>query len=164
MLQISIKKAISNKYESFIWELEKEILFEEVSYINKHNKIDYLDFACGNGRIINYLGSNFKFLALNAADTSKEMLDSIVKVKNKNIKCFHIDNKKKNPLKGLKKYELVTAFRLILNLEEENRSYVLEQINSLLEDDGLLMINNHMNRYSILGLTAYFLKKILKLS
>jgi 2-polyprenyl-3-methyl-5-hydroxy-6-metoxy-1,4-benzoquinol methylase len=68
-----------------------------------------------------------------------------------------------NPeLLGGRRFDFVTTFRLLLNLEPENRLPILRALRELLTPNGYLIIDNHMNRYSVLGLTALFAHKVLR--
>jgi 2-polyprenyl-3-methyl-5-hydroxy-6-metoxy-1,4-benzoquinol methylase len=68
-----------------------------------------------------------------------------------------------NPeLLGGRRFDFITSFRLLLNLEPENRVPILRALRGLLAPDGYLIVDNHMNRYSVLGLTALFAHKVLR--
>jgi 2-polyprenyl-3-methyl-5-hydroxy-6-metoxy-1,4-benzoquinol methylase len=64
-------------------------------------------------------------------------------------------------LLGHRRFDLITSFRLLLNLEPENRIPILVALRQHLTAEGHLVIDNHMNRWSILGLAALFAHKIL---
>ena len=57
-------------------------------------------------------------------------------------------------------FNLITCFRLFLNLEDSNRRLILRALLDHLENDGYLVINNHMNRYSLLGMIAFLLQAL----
>ncbi|MCA9496058.1 MAG: methyltransferase domain-containing protein [Nanoarchaeota archaeon] len=142
-------KVISNKYESFIWKFEQNLLSE----IYKKNfkakdRIKYLDFACGTGRVINFFMKKFRFLKVVGMDTSKHMVDTAKKSINAE---FVVGNLVENPNLLSEKFDMITSFRLFLNIENENRRKILVELRKKLNDDGILIVNNHLNRYSILG-------------
>lgn len=144
-------KIISNKFEILIWNVEKKILKKIYKKYLNNPKINYLDFACGTGRIITYFVNELGIKNAYGMDTSKPMLNeakkkTIAKFINKNIV-------KEEKLLIDKKFSLITSFRLFLNLEEKNRDIILKKLHKNLDDkNGYLIINNHLNRYSFLGI------------
>jgi 2-polyprenyl-3-methyl-5-hydroxy-6-metoxy-1,4-benzoquinol methylase len=64
-------------------------------------------------------------------------------------------------LLGGQRFDLITCFRLFLNLEPEHRVPILKRLRELLAPGGRLIVDNHMNRYSALGLTAWFAHRVL---
>lgn len=153
---INYDNIISNKFESLIWEIEKKKLKEIVKSMN--NSDLYLDFACGTGRVINFLSKKFENSI--GLDTAENML-KFAKNKNSSSKfiCGNIIEDKN--LLNNQKFEIITSFRLFLNLESDNRKKILIELRKYLNDDGTLVINNHMNRYSILGL-QFWMRSIFK--
>lgn len=151
----SYDKTISNRYELFINSLEEYYLKK---IIKKHykNKPKHLDFACGTGRILNFLKKNVK--SQTGIDTAKEM---IKEAKNKVNAKFYIGNILENQITK-EKFDLITSFRLFLNLNKQYREPILKELKSYLDEEGLLVVNNHMNRYSVLGFYFFILNKILK--
>jgi 2-polyprenyl-3-methyl-5-hydroxy-6-metoxy-1,4-benzoquinol methylase len=76
---------------------------------------------------------------------------------------FILGNLVVNPdLLGSRRFDLITSFRLLLNLEPENRIPILRALRERLTPDGYLIVDNHMNRYSVLGLMAVFARKVLR--
>ncbi|MFA5776875.1 MAG: class I SAM-dependent methyltransferase [Parcubacteria group bacterium] len=154
-------KKIENKFELFIWELEKYFLKRIVSgNFRNLGKVSYMDFACGTGRIIEYLNKEFNFKEIIGIDTSFAMLEEAKKKTNADFLCGNIVENK-NLLDG-KKFDLITSFRLFLNMEKENKGIILAELCKCLKDDGYLIINNHINRFSLLGIQFWIRKNLLK--
>lgn len=151
--------AISTKFEFIIWEIEKKTLKDIFdNFLNSNKYLDYLDFACGTGRILCYMKNELKLYNVTGLDISAEMLSEAKKKCEGNfIEGNMVEN---NNLLKNKKFDLITSFRLFLNLENENSMIILNELKYYLKKDGYLIINNHMNRYSILGLVAFLLKKL----
>ena len=60
---IHYDRVISNKFEEFIFSMEKSFLrkiFDELKTVN----MNYLDFASGTGRIIAFVSKNYNFSGL----------------------------------------------------------------------------------------------------
>lgn len=146
---------ISNKFELFIYQLEKRTLKKIIKKEFKGNKnIEHLDFACGTGRILKALNKLVK--KQTGIDTSKEMLKEAQKIKNVNLIQGNILQEKVTK----KKYDLITSFRLLLNLDDNYKVTILKKLKQYLKKDGILVINNHMNRYSLIGF-QFFIRHLL---
>ena len=74
---------------------------------------------------------------------------------------FIVDNIVTNPTSLPATFDLITCFRLLLNLESANRLPLLRALGNALNDDGILVVDNHINRYSILGVTALVMRHFL---
>lgn len=145
-------KKICNRFEQFIWDLEKHYL-DRIT--EKYSGEDYLDFACGTGRIIEFLSDKFESSV--GIDTARPMLqEAQKKVPDAQFITGNIVTEKVTD----KTFDVITSFRLFLNLETENRVKILRSLRRLLKEDGILVINNHMNRYSIIGLRFWIAHKI----
>jgi ubiquinone/menaquinone biosynthesis C-methylase UbiE len=153
----SYDEKINNKFESMIWEVEKKLLRKIIK--KKQKKQIYMDFACGTGRVINFIGKNFKNSI--GVDTAKGMI-KIAEDKNKSNSEFICGNiiEDKDLLKN-KRFDVITSFRLFLNIEDKNRELILKELYKYLNDDGILVINNHVNRYSIIGF-QFWIRNLIK--
>jgi SAM-dependent methyltransferase len=152
---------ISNRFESFIFSIEKRIVEAILTPVEGINK-SYLDFACGTGRILSFVAGNFTFKEYVGFDSSKEMIEVAKSKVPRSNTCLIVGNILEEPeILDNGKFDVVTAFRLILNLEPEYRLPLLKQLNAKIKKGGILIINNHMNRYSMLGLVALFMHKVL---
>ncbi|WP_075062721.1 class I SAM-dependent DNA methyltransferase [Ornatilinea apprima] len=145
----SFHKNISRKY---IWDWEKEILIKIVNKYFTDRPENYLDFACGTGRIIEHLSP----FALNAlgVDISDSMLDVAKSKKNlKNVKFIKADITEKNII-GDVRFDLITAFRFFLNAQVSLKKEAIAKLSMLLSDNGILVFNIHMNRTSFLAIVT----------
>ena len=144
-------QAINNKFERTIFKIETKIIKKVVNkYYRSKGKINnYLDFACGTGRITQIIEKVAK--NSNGVDISPDML-AVAKKKCKKTKFVRQDITKK-PLKG--KFDLITAWRFFLNAENKLRKDVLLSLRKNIAKDGKLIFNIHMNRYSIVGFQFY---------
>lgn len=149
-------KKISNKFELLIWDVEKKIL-RDILNSNKIKKKKYLDFACGSGRLISFCSKFFKNST--GVDTSPYMLKEARKKCNANFIEGNIITDK-NLLEN-KKFDVITSFRLFLNIEDKNRKLILKELYKYLNDDGVLIINNHINRYSLIGF-QFWIRNLIK--
>lgn len=151
-------EGISNPFELAIFHLESAYLNQICStWLSGKANPAYLDYAAGTGRILASLRdrTTLKF----AVDTCPAQLEAArSKVPDA---TFIVDNLATNPACVPTKFDLITCFRLFVNLEEANRLSVLKALASVLNDHGILVVDNHMNRYSILGLIALFMRHVL---
>lgn len=160
---IVYEKAIDNVFENVLWSLEQDVLYDIFSKFSDTTPKMYLDYATGTGRIVHYIAENFTFSTITAADISPGMLLQAQNNAPRNSTITFIQANIAEDLDLLNgPYDIVTAFRLFLNLEEENRGKIFGALSSIVKKDGWLIFNNHMNRYSIKGMIAYFLHKYLK--
>lgn len=135
-------------YYAYQWQqIEKPLLDDLFTAISEGGNKKYLDFACGTGRILG-VGEQY-FQNSTGVDISAEML--AVAEKNCQTSKLIQQDITKQPLKY--KYDIVTAFRFFLNAEDELTDDVLRTLHSfLLVDDGILLLNIHVNANSPLGL------------
>jgi len=134
------------KYERYIWSLEKKILNEIIKkYLVNKKQIRYLDFACGTGRIINFLEENmFESIGV---DVSESMLNIALETVKKS-KIIKADITKKNIFND-NYFDFITAFRFFLNAQQELREDALNVISNILKEDGYFVFNIHLNKTSI---------------
>jgi 2-polyprenyl-3-methyl-5-hydroxy-6-metoxy-1,4-benzoquinol methylase len=157
---LSYDRSIANQFELAIFRLEHVLLLDLFRRLRSSDpSTRYLDFACGTGRIL----SVFKDLIHSkvGVDTSRGQLESArKKVPDAELVCGNVVT---NPdLLGGRRFDLITSFRLLLNLEPENRVPILRALRDHLAPGGHLIVDNHMNRYSILGLIALLAHKVLR--
>lgn len=143
-------------YGYILWELEKSILENFlVSFRSKKERIRYLDFACGTGRIVsvieNYVDESY------GIDINQSMLDRAVKKTNRTI-MIQADVTKDDSIINCK-FDLITTFRFVLNANPELRSSALKVLsNSLSANDSWLIFNMHTNKYSYAFFSYLFYK------
>ena len=157
----SYDRSLANRFELSIFKLEDSILRDLFRRLRSSDpNTAYLDFACGTGRIT----AVFKDLIRTkvGVDTSAGQL-ALARSKVPDAEFIH-GNVVVNPeLVGGRRFDLITSFRLLLNLEPENRVPILRALRELLTRDGYLIVDNHMNRYSVLGLMALFAHRVLRI-
>jgi len=121
------------------WQIEQRILCKIVKrfFANKH--VDYLDFACGTGRILAHLEGLVSTSA--GVDIAPAML-KVARSRTSQSEILQADLTRETVL-DKKQFDLITAFRFFPNAEPELRSEALDAIVSRLKNDGLLVFNNH---------------------
>jgi hypothetical protein len=151
-------EGISNPFELAIFDLEKEYLDQIYStWLSTRSNVAYLDYAAGTGRILTLFRdrTDIRF----AMDTCPAQLEH---ARSKVPEAtFIVGNIVTNPTSLPATFDLITCFRLLLNLESANRLPLLRALGNALNDDGILVVDNHMNRYSILGITALVMRRFL---
>lgn len=133
----------SQKYRRMIWNIEKIYLKKIITDNFRNEKITHLDFACGTGRILNFLEDRTSTSV--GIDVSSEMISVARKTVHSQIIEGDVT---KNNLLNNKIFNLVTAFRFFPNAEESLRSGVLDAIVPHIANNGLLVFNNHRNKDS----------------
>lgn len=133
---------MSDTYDSRVWKLEKKVLEKEFSRLDQKPVENYLDFACGTGRILEV----FEKKSINpiGIDVSNEMIKE-AKEKYKKTK-FIISDITENHMIFNHKFELITAFRFFYNAEEILRKKVLQALYKLLKENGIFICNTHGNK------------------
>lgn len=128
-------------WQRFLWSREQEIILRILEKYFAGRDIHLLDFACGTGRITEFLENRVK------TSTGVDVSDSMLAVARKKLKQTEIikaDITVENVLKP-KKFNLITAFRFFLNAEPELRFAAIKALAELLDEDGYLAFNNHQN-------------------
>jgi predicted TPR repeat methyltransferase len=128
-------------WQRFLWSREQEIILKILEKYFRGRDIHLLDFACGTGRITEFLENRVK--TSTGVDVSSSML-AVAKEKLKRTELIEADITAENILKP-RKFNLITAFRFFLNAEPELRSAAIKAITELLDEDGCLVFNNHQN-------------------
>jgi SAM-dependent methyltransferase len=157
---LSYDRSLANRFELAIFDLEHVLLLDLFRRLRSSDPTTrYLDFACGTGRIL----AVFKDLIHSkvGVDTSPGQLElASHKVPDAELVCGNVVT---NPeLLSGRQFDLITSFRLLLNLEPDNRVPILRALRAHLAPGGYLIVDNHMNRYSMLGLIALLAHKVLR--
>jgi len=132
-------------WQRFLWSREQEIILRILEKYFTGRDIHLLDFACGTGRITEFLENRVK--TSTGIDVSGSML-AIAREKLKRAEIIETDITVENVLKP-RKFNLITAFRFFLNAEPELRSAAIGALAELLEEDGYFVFNNHQNSGSL---------------
>jgi SAM-dependent methyltransferase len=158
---LSYDRSLANRFELAIFQLEHVVLLDLFRRLRSSDPdTRYLDFACGTGRIL----AIFKDLIRSkiGVDTSPGQLElAREKVPDAELLCGNVVTDPRL-LKG-RRFDFITSFRLLLNLEPENRVPILEALRAHLAPNGYIVVDNHMNRYSVLGMIALLLHKVLRI-
>jgi SAM-dependent methyltransferase len=138
----------AGSYSSRIWELQlpqlKEILRQHQT--EARHPLRLLDFACGTGRVLSTLEP--EVAVADGVDISAEMLAVARKRCTKARLQVGDILSQQNLLQG--QYDVITAFRFLLNVEPEIRRRVLRRLREVIsEPDGRLVINVHGNSRSL---------------
>jgi SAM-dependent methyltransferase len=145
-------------HRRFLWRREQIALDDILNTFFTGQEIRLLDFACGTGRITEYLES--RVASAVGVDVSPDMLQQ-AREKLARTEILQADLTQNNVLAG-RKFNLITAFRFFLNAEPSLRTRVMVTLASLLDDEGLLVFNNHRNLSSPLLRMRYNLKRTQK--
>lgn len=137
----------AGSYSTFIWNLQRpmvEKIIKDFVSTRKH-PVRMLDFACGTGRVISALEP----LATEATgvDISENM---VALARNKCRRAtLRVGDILSQPELLEKNYDLITSFRFLLNVEPELRSRVLKKLRTVIQPDGLLIVNVHGSSRSL---------------
>lgn len=121
-----------------------EARFRQIA--ERSEPVRYLDFASGTGRILD-VAAHF-FDDLTGIDVSEAMVE-VAREKVPTARILQADITTENVDVGT--FDVITLFRFILRAHDL-RDEVLDWLRSVIRDDGLLIVNNHRNAYSIRGL------------
>jgi SAM-dependent methyltransferase len=133
-------------YSRILWEFEKTQLAALITAFRAtHTEIRYLDFACGSGRIISFVEN------LVSESRGIEISQSMAqrardRVTRSEIICRDIT---RTDLDAEGKYDVITAFRFLLNAEPQLRQSALAALRERLRsDESVIIFNNHGNLWS----------------
>jgi SAM-dependent methyltransferase len=133
-----------------LWRVEAAILERLAAGLRRaRGRLDYLDFACGTGRVLALLAPYAD--AATGIDVSPCMLERAA-ARGSGARLLRKDvTAPGDEIEG--RYDLVTAFRFRTNAEPPLRRAALAALAPRLEPDGLLLINTHGNPWSYRLLT-----------
>ena len=133
-------------YYFYQWKyIEKPLIEKIFNKLKLLNVKSCLDIACGTGRILSVVEEHFS--ETYGIDVSESMLEQ---AKNKCSQSTLIRSDiTQIPFNNT--FDLITAFRYFLNAEEELREKTLSSVYSLLNKDGIFILNIHVNSRSIRG-------------
>jgi SAM-dependent methyltransferase len=103
----------------------------------------YLDFACGTGRVLSFVGAMFE--AAVGVDVSESML--AVARTTCPYEAINADLTVQTVFESAT-FDLITAFRFFPNAEPALRQDAMQVLSGLLAADGVLIFNNHQNAAS----------------
>lgn len=131
----------SRSYHEVLWEVEKLQLRAIVDELRAtHPRIEYLDFAAGTGRVTAFMEGLVD--ASTAIEISEQMIAvARAKLSRTTLVCADV-TPAGAPVEGA--YDLITAFRFVLNAEPRLRLAGLKALAARLRDrTSLLVFNNH---------------------
>jgi SAM-dependent methyltransferase len=124
-----------------IWRIEAELLDGVAGEMRRaHEHIDYLDFACGTGRILSFVEARVD--EATGIDVSPAMLSRATqKVRRATLLCRDITGDGAE-IEG--KYDLISCFRFLKNAEPELRRAAVRQLARRLKGPtSVLVVNSH---------------------
>jgi SAM-dependent methyltransferase len=133
-------------YADLLWQIERQQLRDVVSGLRAgHPRIDYLDFATGTGRVLGFLQPLVdSAVGIDVSEAMAERARS--RVPAATVLCRDIAAAGA-PVEG--SYDLITAFRFLLNAEPALRTAALAALARRLRDpSSVLVVNNHGNLWS----------------
>lgn len=139
--------------DELVWTAERERLAVVVAgLVHQRAGLRALDYACGGGRILRELAASCR--EVHGWDSSPAMLLACAAaVPQAQLRLVDLAS---GEAPTHEYFDLITAFRLLLNLEPEHRLVILRRLAALLHPDGVLVVNNHGNRNSLRHLSIRF--------
>jgi SAM-dependent methyltransferase len=138
----------AGSYSTRIWQLQRPVLEKLLANFRgtQSGPTLLLDFACGTGRVLSWV-EQFADTA-DGIDISEQMV-AVARAKCSRAR-LQVGDVLANPELLGKNYDVITCFRLLLNLEPEMRARILRELRKLIrEPDGLLLVNVHGNLRSL---------------
>ena len=140
------QKTYTSGYYAILWDnVEKPLVKSVFEDIKTSGAKKCLDFACGTGRITAVAEDVFETVV--GVDISADML-SVANKKLSRVRLIEQDITS-HPLK--EQFDVISSFRFFLNAEHQLSSSVLKSMYKMLEEDGTLVVNVHVNKWSLLG-------------
>ena len=143
-----LKEYGAGSYSSCVWDWQRPLLAH--IFLERQGEmrrpLSLLDFACGTGRVTASLESLAG--AAEGVDISPEM---VAVARTKCVKArLLVGDILTQPELLQKNYDVITAFRFLLNVEPEVRHRVLRRLREVIrEPDGRLLVNVHGNSRSL---------------
>lgn len=131
----------TDPWHQYLWSREQQHLRYIIREYFPNDAPDYLDFACGTGRITAVLEPLVK--TSTGIDVSEAMLE-MARQKLQRTELVR-DNLLENDVFTGRRFNLITAFRFFVNAEPELRRGVMAVLERHLAADGIFVFNNHQN-------------------
>jgi predicted TPR repeat methyltransferase len=130
----------SESYDSFIWSLQRPKLCQLAKSLRGTERhVRYLDFACGTGRVLTALESSVDESV--GIDKAPPMVERARGKSNSEVLVADILDPSQRP-PGT--FDLITAFRFFLNVDQVTRTEVMRTLASMLTPGtGRLVFNIH---------------------
>lgn len=140
------KHGLQSFRDQFITSLELDLIKKIAKALFQPSKTTHLDIATGSGRIIRQLEHSFNGSI--GLDTSKKMM-KFAKSETKISSFFRADSE--NLPFTTNSFNIVTCFRLFINLSKTGRKKFLFGCKRIIDNQGILIVDNHCNKISITG-------------
>lgn len=130
---------------TLLWAIEQHILDSICDrWLGTNSSATYLDFACGTGRILAYLGP--RMASSVGIDVSEQMLSvARTRIGNAKLLCKDISDESIE-VEGA--YDVITAFRFFSNAEDALRRKVLAALYRRMHANSILIAHTHTNPLS----------------
>jgi SAM-dependent methyltransferase len=125
---------------------ERPYLAELFARLGREYAGRYLDFACGTGRIMELASPHFGETV--GIDVSEPMLAE-ARRRVPGARLILADVMTDPPDVG--SFQVISLFRFILSAEDHLREGVLRWLRTAIAPDGVLVVNNHLNKWSLTG-------------
>ena len=135
----------NNPYRRMVWEMEQAVLDRILKEFVGESRPTHLDFACGTGRILGFLGG--RMAQSTGVDVSSDML-AVARRENPGAEILEADLTREDVL-GERTFDVITAFRFFPNAQPELRREVMRVLVGHLAPGGVLVFNNHRNAGSL---------------
>ncbi len=137
----------AESYASYIWRLQRPVLERLVREFcrTQTGPVRLLDFACGTGRVLAVLEP--LVAAAEGVDISENMA-ALARAKCPRAQ-LRVGDVLTHPELLPNRYDLITAFRFLLNVEPELRQQILKRLRQVLRPEGRLLVNVHGNSRSL---------------
>ncbi len=147
-------------FDEMLWHLEKRVFSDLLARnFESMDEIKVLDFACGTGRITEFLETHTK--NIDALDISPEMVE-IAKAKTRHANYIVADILE-NPDSIKDEYDLITTFRFVLLADADLRTKVFDRLSKVIGvTGGKIIVGIHGNPVSRRSLVhcREFLKRV----
>ena len=130
------------------WLVEQRLLADILRSGGSPAPCSVADFACGTGRVLEFLGRYFP--APVGIDVSPDML-ALARARCPRARLI-LGDVTTTPGLAPGPFDLITAFRFFLNAEPPLRSEVLAWMRASLQPGGLVVANFHLNPASLRGM------------
>lgn len=135
----------SGSFDAAVWQREQRLI-DEIMRQHVARRDDYLDFACGTGRVLAQVESRF------AHPVGLDISDTMLAAARRRVlsaKLVQGDATRDRSVLNAQRFDFITAFRFFLNAQPSLRDEAMAFLASALKDaDSRLLFNVHGNRFS----------------
>lgn len=143
-------------HRAMMWRLEQRALDAIFASLGVSGVQSYLDFACGTGRMLGFLGKHAQ--SVTGVDISPSMLEvAQARAPDAELICGDLT---REPLLGTRQFDVISAFRFFPNAEPELRRDAIARLVEHLKPTGIVVFNNHRNPGSLFRRTLKVLGRL----